>query len=100
EMLEKYWRGGVLLDVGTGTGILAIAAIKLHPGSRVVGFDVDPEAVAVASENAAINGVAGEIEKEVNKLSSFHRPEFDFSLCNLTAEVDIPRPPDLPQCSQ
>src|SRR5574341_143570 len=36
EMLEKYWRGGSLLDVGTGTGILAIAAIKLAPGSRVV----------------------------------------------------------------
>src|SRR5262249_41297716 len=55
EMLEKYWRGGSLLDAGTGTGILAIAAIKLHPDSRVTGFDVDPEAIEVALENAAIN---------------------------------------------
>ena len=58
EMLEKYWRGGSLLDVGTGTGILAIAAYKLFPGSRVTGFDLDPEAIEVALENAAINGVA------------------------------------------
>src|SRR5215475_4243956 len=71
EMLEKYWQGGALLDIGTGTGILAIAAIKLHPGSRVTGFDLDPEAVAVALENAAINGVADEIEIEVNKLGSY-----------------------------
>src|SRR5262249_4956837 len=70
EMLEKYWQGGSLLDVGTGTGILSIAAIKLRPGSRVVGFDVDPEAIEVALENAGINGVADEIEIEVNKLSS------------------------------
>jgi len=87
EMLEKYWQGGSLLDVGTGTGILAIAAIKLHPGSRVVGFDVDPEAVEVALENAAINGVADDLELEVNKLSSFHGQEFDLVVANLTADV-------------
>ena len=97
EMLEKYWQGGSLLDVGAGTGILAIAAIKLHPGSRVVGFDVDPEAVAVALDNAAINGVADEIEIEVNKLSSFHGQEFDFVLANLTADVIIPLSSDFPQ---
>ncbi|MGH9834908.1 MAG: 50S ribosomal protein L11 methyltransferase [Blastocatellia bacterium] len=87
EMLEKYWRGGSLLDVGTGTGILAIAAIKLAPGSRVVGFDVDPEAIEVALENAAINSVADDLELEVNKLSSFHGQEFDLALANLTADV-------------
>jgi len=97
EMLEKYWKGGSLLDVGTGTGILAIGAIKLHPGSRVVGFDLDPEAVEVALENAAINGVADEIEIEVNKLSSYHGQEFDLVLANLTADVIIPLSPEFPQ---
>ncbi|HKQ76152.1 MAG TPA: 50S ribosomal protein L11 methyltransferase, partial [Blastocatellia bacterium] len=97
EMLEKYWHGGSLLDIGTGTGILAIAAVKLHPGSRVVGFDVDPEAVAVALENAAINGVADEIDIEVNKLSSFHGHEFDLVLANLTADVIIPLSQEFPQ---
>jgi ribosomal protein L11 methyltransferase len=97
EMLEKYWDGGSLLDVGTGTGVLAIAAIKLRPGSRVIGFDVDPEAVAVATENAAINGVEDEIEIEVNKLSSYHGQEFDLVLANLTADVIIPLSPEFPQ---
>lgn len=96
EMLEKYWHGGSLLDVGTGTGILAIAAIKLVPGSRVIGFDVDPEAIEVARENAAINGVADEIEIEVNKLSSFHGQGFDVVLANLTADALIPLAPEFP----
>jgi ribosomal protein L11 methyltransferase len=97
ELLEKYWKGGSLLDVGTGTGILAIAAVKLRPGSRVVGFDLDPEAVEVALENAAINGVADEIEIEVNKLSSYQGQEFDLVLANLTADVIIPLSPEFPQ---
>lgn len=94
ETLEKYWEGGSLLDVGTGTGILAIAAIKLRPGSRVVGFDVDPEAVEVALENAAINEVADEIEIEVNKLSSYRGQDFDLVLANLTADALIPLAPE------
>jgi ribosomal protein L11 methyltransferase len=97
ELLEKYWKGGSLLDVGTGTGILAIAAVKLRPGSRVVGFDLDPEAVEVALENATINGVADEIEIEVNKLSSYQGQEFDLILANLTADVIIPLSPEFPQ---
>lgn len=94
ELLEKYWPPasgtGSLLDVGTGTGILAIAAIKLAPTSRVAGFDVDPEAIEVANENAEINHVAEEIELEVNHLASFHGQEFDAVLANLTADVIIP----------
>ncbi|MBO0720722.1 MAG: 50S ribosomal protein L11 methyltransferase [Blastocatellia bacterium] len=97
ELLEKYWRGGALLDVGTGTGILAIAAIKLAPGSRVIGFDVDPEAIAVARENAQINKVADEIELEVNKLSSYQGERFDLVLANLTADVIIPLAHDFQQ---
>ncbi len=90
EMLEKYWRGGALLDVGTGTGILAIAAIKLVPDSRVVGIDIDPEAIEVAQENATINGVAEGLVLEVNKVSSFQTQEFDLVLANLTAEAIVP----------
>ena len=97
ELLEKYWHGGSLLDVGTGTGILAIAAVKLVPGSRVIGFDVDPEAIDVALENAEINGVADEVEFEVNKLASFHGQAFDVVLANLTADVIEPLAADFPQ---
>ena len=94
ELLERYWPlpsgQGALLDVGTGTGILAFAAAKLAPGARVVGFDVDPEAVEVARENAEINGVADEVELEVNRLSSFADQAFDVVLANLTADVIVP----------
>jgi len=89
EGLERYWQGGALLDVGTGTGILAIGAAKLFPGARVVGFDIDPDAIAVATENAAINSVADEVEFEVNRLSSFRGEEFDLVLANLTADVFV-----------
>lgn len=90
EMLEKHWQGGSLLDVGTGTGILAIAAVKLRPGSRVIGFDVDPEAITVAEENATINGVESKLTFEVDRISSFHGQDFDVVVANLTADVLIP----------
>ncbi len=99
EMLEKFWPPSPLaslLDVGTGTGILAIAATKLQPGSRITAFDVDPEAVEVARENAEINHVADDIEIEVNKLSSYAGQEFDVVLANLTADVIIPLAADFP----
>lgn len=96
ELLEKYWHGGALLDVGTGTGILAIAAIKLFPDARVIGFDVDPEAIDVALENAEINSVAEAVEFEVNKLASFHGQAFDVVLANLTADVIVLLAADFP----
>jgi ribosomal protein L11 methyltransferase len=51
------------LDLGTGTGILAIAAAKLGAGS-ILGLDTDPEAVQVARANIEANGVADQIRVE------------------------------------
>ena len=61
EWLEREWRGGSLLDVGTGTGILAIAAALLDARAEVTAIDVDPLAVEIARANAEINGVGGRI---------------------------------------
>lgn len=97
ELLERVWQGGTLLDVGTGTGILAIAAAKLAPGARVVGIDIDPDAIAVASENAAINSVDDNVEFEVNSLFSFRGEGFDLVLANLTADVLVSLAADFAQ---
>jgi ribosomal protein L11 methyltransferase len=104
EMLEKYWppkaAQPALLDVGTGTGILAIAALRLAPAARVVGFDVDPEAITVAEENAEINEVTDALELEVNKLSFYAGQEFDVVLANLTADVITDLAPDFPHVAK
>jgi ribosomal protein L11 methyltransferase len=54
---DAFARGGSVLDIGTGSGILAIAAARLG-ARRVLARDIDPAAVAVARENARANGVA------------------------------------------
>ena len=89
EAIERHWHGGSLLDVGTGTGILAIAAVLLEPASRVVAIDVDPQAVEVACENLAINGVADYIELRAGQPADLVAQEFDIIVANLTAEVII-----------
>ena len=48
-----------VIDVGTGTGLLAFAAVDLWPDARVIATDIDPVAVDVTRENAALNAVAG-----------------------------------------
>ena len=44
-----------ILDVGTGAGVLAIAARKLFPKARITASDIDPIAVRVAVQNAGLN---------------------------------------------
>lgn len=46
-----------IIDVGTGTGLLAFAALKLWPEARVVASDIDPVAIEVAEENASLNRI-------------------------------------------
>ncbi len=48
---------GNILDLGTGTGLLAFAAMKLWPASKAAASDIDPVSIEVTAENAAINGV-------------------------------------------
>jgi len=48
---------GNIVDLGTGTGLLAFAALRLWPAAKVAASDIDPVAIEVAAENAAINGI-------------------------------------------
>jgi len=92
--IEKHFEGGSLLDVGTGTGVLAIAAVKLHPASRVEACDTDPVAVSVAAENARLNGVADRIDFRVGTVDDT-TASADLVCANLTADVILPLLPAL-----
>ena len=98
EAIEREWHGGSLLDVGTGTGILAIAAALLVPGSRVVAIDVDPQAVEVARENLTINSVSAAVELLEAQPRNQRGQSFDVVVANLTADVIIALIDDLAGC--
>jgi len=50
-----------VLDVGTGSGAIAVAVAVRHQGARVTAIDISPEASAVAGRNAARHGVADRV---------------------------------------
>lgn len=93
-VLEKHFRGASFLDVGTGTGVLAIAAAKLRPGARIEACDTDPVAVEVARENARLNGVAERINFRDGTIDESSAPA-DTVCANLTADVIAPLLPAL-----
>jgi ribosomal protein L11 methyltransferase len=84
KAIEKYFRGGSFLDVGTGTGILAIAAAKLFPGARVEACDTDIE---IARENARLNNAAEQIAFRVGSIGDEAIASADLVCANLTAEA-------------
>lgn len=92
--IEKYYAGGSFLDVGTGTGILAIAAAKLAPDAHVEACDTDAEAIAIARENARLNGVADRITFRVGTIEET-TASADVVCANLTADVILPMLPSL-----
>ncbi|MDR3580247.1 MAG: 50S ribosomal protein L11 methyltransferase [Oryzomonas sp.] len=82
-----------VLDLGTGSGILAMAAARLGAG-RVCAVDIDPEAVEVARENLAINGLTERIECSATPLETLSGP-FDVILANILAEELVRLAPQL-----
>jgi ribosomal protein L11 methyltransferase len=81
QWLERYVRGGeTVLDYGCGSGILAIAAVKLG-AARGAGVDIDPAAVRAANENAGRNRVACEFSDSKSPLAF----ETDIVVANILA---------------
>jgi ribosomal protein L11 methyltransferase len=83
--------GASVLDVGTGSGILAIAARKLGAG-RVAANDDDPKAVEVARENAAANGAEVEISRAPARRIA---GTFDVVVANILANTLVALAPEL-----
>ncbi len=98
--IEHYFKGGSCLDVGCGTGILAMAAAKLCPGSEVFACDNDPEAVMVAGENLEINQADKLIKLSVGSAKDYLGQQFSLVVANLTADVIVSILDDLIACQQ
>jgi len=84
----KAWRPRRVLDLGTGTGVLAIAAAKaLH--EKILASDIDPISVGVAQENARLN-MSGHLVQAI-PATGFAAPQFaqsgpfDLVLANILA---------------
>lgn len=100
---ELYEPGDSFLDVGTGTGILAIAAALKGRNTSVSkfalddessklsieGFDTDADAIEIARENSGTNRVGSEIQFHVGSIDK-NIPAFNFVCANLTLDVILP----------
>ena len=110
EALDRLERDGAsftnIADIGTGTGLLAFAALALWPRARCIATDIDPVAVDVARDNAAINGVklghgSGELllafaDGMGSELLAARAP-FDLIIANILAGPLIELAPDFGQ---
>ena len=87
EALEKLPLAGArLLDLGSGTGILAIAALKLG-AAHALCIDISPEAVAAARHNCALNGISEEIEHFNGVLADAPSNAYDLVLANIYGDL-------------
>lgn len=96
--------GRNVLDLGCGSGILAIAALRLG-ASHATGVDIDPKAVDVAYENAELNGIgrdrcrflAGNVIADKSLVTELKELKAPLVLANIVADVIIPLAPVVPE---
>jgi len=94
EMVEEYTRPGLdVMDVGCGSGILSVAALKLGAG-HALGVDIDNAAVISSRENAAANGVLDQLEVGIGSVSELRTGQYSLRqaplvLANILAPVII-----------
>lgn len=89
EALEKLVTPNMtVLDIGSGSGILSIASVLLG-AKDVVGVDIDPVAVKVAKENAALNGVSEKAKYILGNLDEEVKDTYDIVVANIVADAII-----------
>jgi ribosomal protein L11 methyltransferase len=93
ELADRLVGGEAVLDVGCGSGVLAVTAARLGAGS-VLATDVRDEALAVTRANAARNGVAGAIELFTTPIDELDAV-FDAIVANIGAATLIGLAPAL-----
>ena len=104
ETMEQCVKpGDTCLDLGSGSGILSITALRLGAESAI-GVDIDPKAEDIARENAAYNGFAspeftaltGNVTDDKALMEQLARQKYDVVLVNIVADVIIGLSPVLP----
>ena len=103
-MEEKVKPGAVCLDLGSGSGILSIAALRLG-AKNAIGVDIDPKAEDIARENAAYNGfsapeftaLTGNVTADKKLMQRLKEQHYDIVLVNIVADVICALAPTLPQ---
>ena len=96
ETLDSMVKGGErVLDIGTGSGILAIAALKLG-AAEAEGVDIDPMCVRTAGENAERNGVAELFTVLVGDLSDKASGKYNIITANIVAAAILSLAPHVP----
>ena len=103
-MEEKVKDSASCLDLGSGSGILSIAALRLGAKSAI-GVDIDPKAEDIARENAAYNGfsapeftaLTGNVTEDKALMESLCQGSYDVVLVNIVADVIISLAPVLPR---
>ena len=97
RLLEKYTKAGqLMLDVGTGTGILAICASRLG-ADFCRAYDIDPTAVRVARENIKDSGLENVTcdQSDLLKQVSLEDGQYDLVCANIVADIIIRMTPDV-----
>lgn len=85
-----------ILDVGTGSGVLAMAARRLWPDAEIIGTDIDEPSIDIARENAALNGIEDVDFRHADGLGEHALGgKFDLILANILAEPLIGLAPDI-----
>ena len=86
--MEELLRPGAdVLDVGTGSGVLAIAAVLLGAGA-VTALDIDPVAAEVALANIEANGLTGRIAVSAGVLTAAHQGRYDMAVANISTDAN------------
>jgi ribosomal protein L11 methyltransferase len=80
-----------VLDLGCGSGILALAAARCFDGAHVVAVDIDPESTATCAENAALNDLGSRLEIRTGDVAVTDGETFELVLANIRADTLIDR---------
>ena len=75
--------GHCILDIGTGTGLIALMAAQRNPDATVLGIDIDETAVQQAQENIKRSPFCDRVNCQLQDVLTFHpKTPFDAILCN------------------